>query len=284
MSKKQEIILLTGDGWGLEVPTAAQRIKDDLLAASRLITAVSDQQSSSIARAQVGTLADIRIAVEKTRKTVKEPVLELGQRIDAAAKDYIGQLVDEEKRLTKLVGDHAAAVDAERRTAELARQAAERERLRLEILEQQRAKAVEMERIRLGEAAEKARKLAEEALFAGQDDEAEDAARAEAHAAAEKAKLDAVEAGERARAEAAKAAADALASAVLIPRQAEGVKFEIDFEITNLATLYKGAPNLVDLTPKRAAILAELKFQRDQGFRPGLPGLIVTQKAIISKK
>lgn len=285
MSKdKQEIIILTGDGWGLKVTDSANALKAELMKTAAAITSVTDSLTSTTARAKISELAAIRIAVEKKRKEVKAPIIELGGRIDAAAKDYIGQLTDEENRLSKLVGDHAAKIEAERQAAERARLAAERERMRLELLEEQRQKAAEMERTRIAEAAEKARKDAEEALFAGDDDDIEEAAEAELAAAQEQARLEAIEAEAKAKAIEAKAQADHLAQTLMAPPpKAEGVKFDLDFEVTDIHALYAHASSLVTLTERRADILALLKRQKEQGMQPGLPGVIVTQKARITK-
>jgi len=81
-----------------------------------------------------------------------------------------------------------------------------------------------------------------------------------------------------------KAQADALAAAIIAPRQAEGVKFDIDFEVTDIHALYMAWRSMVELTPKRAVILAHLKAQKDRGEKPGLAGILVTQKPRISTK
>jgi regulator of protease activity HflC (stomatin/prohibitin superfamily) len=284
-------MVLTGDGYGIEVSQSAIQLKQDLLAETKAFTTVSSPAESNQARAFIGRLAEVRIAVEKRRKEVKEPVLDLGKKIDAAAKDYSGTLSDEESRITHLVGIYAERIEAERRKAEKERQDAERERLRLELIAEAKRKREEEEKAAQAAAAEAARIAAEEAQFnaASEEEEAEaDKLKAFAEHEAmlmEKRQQDiAIAEAERQRA-AEEASKIALETALTAKASApvEGVKFEIDFEVTNLDELYQADSSLVTLTARRADILAVLKGQQAHGMKPGLPGIIVTQKAKISK-
>ena len=52
-----------------------------------------------------------------------------------------------------------------------------------------------------------------------------------------------------------------------------------DFEVTDIKSLYQNFPELVDLTPRRADILARIKgFATSYGKLPDVPGLRVFEK------
>lgn len=286
-----EIMILTGNGYGIEVSQSAIQLKKELLVETATVKSVTNADESNRARTFIGRLAEVRIAVEKRRKAVKEPVLELGKLIDSAAKDYAGTLSDEEKRLEDAVGSYARKVEEERRKAERERQEAERERLRLELIAEAKRKREEEEKAAQAAAAEAARIAAEEAQFnaASDEDEAEaEKLKAEAEHEAmllEKRQKDIAAAEFERQRQAEEASKLALEAALTVNATApvEGVKFEIDFEVTNLAELYQADSSLVTLTARRAEILAVLKGQQAHGMKPGLPGIIVTQKAKISK-
>jgi hypothetical protein len=72
----------------------------------------------------------MRIEVEKSRKLVKEPVNRIGKMIDNAAADFLAEIVAEENRIKKIVGDHAE---------EVLRIKAEKERIEREAFEAARA-------------------------------------------------------------------------------------------------------------------------------------------------
>lgn len=116
------------------------------------INSVTDLDEAAASLLEVKTLAD---SVEKSRKEVKAPVLDVGRNIDSTAKKFLEPLTKEQKRLSILVGSYQ---EAERRKAEQAR--AE-------------------EAARQAEAMAEMKRKEAEALAAG-DEAAADAARAEA--------------------------------------------------------------------------------------------------------
>lgn len=268
-------LILAGNGYSLEVSPDAEAQKAELIRHSALIVEVSDNTAAEAARGQLGKLAALRILCEKSRKGVKDPVLKIGKDIDAKAAEFVGAIEAEEKRLSGLIGSHAAKVEAERQ-AELRRQ---REEEQKRIAEEQR---LAREAEAAAAAAEKARKAEEAALFS--DDE-EDAAKAAADAAAAEAARQkvAAEQQEAARAaEAAKAASFALPAA----EKVDGVSFAPDFEVLDIAALYAAFPSLVKLEVKRADTLAQIKsyMDRHNGDLPIVPGLAITKKAVVSKR
>lgn len=226
-----DTLILSGNGYALGIAPGAEALKRSLLEASAVVVQVSSGLTHETAMGILRDLAAFRLALEKSRKAVKQPVLDLGSAIDAKAKSFGAEIHAEEARITRLVQDHAAKIEAERRKREA----------------EARAQAEAAERQRL-EAERKQREAAEAA------------ARAEAakgRAAREKAEAEA----EAARAEARRleALASAPAAPVPLPPPPSAVKPDLDFEITDIHALYKAAPELVDLCPRRREILAAIK-------------------------
>jgi chromosome segregation ATPase len=238
------VFRLTGDGFGLTANRAAIELRESLLdRADELQTCTNSAESVTI-REVIRDLASFRNRLEESRKAVKAPLLELGKKIDDAAKTFGGDAAQEEKRLAGLVTSYAAEEERKRReAAEAARREAE-------------AKACA--------AAEEARRIAAEEARTAREKQAQEAAQAAAAQAA-------------ARAAAAEEATRFSAPAV------SGVKAELDFEVEDIRKLYEIAPMLVEVLPRRAAILAELKRMRDAGHVVGLPGIRVVEKLKVTK-
>lgn len=116
-------LILAGDGYQLTISAEAEQRKAELLAKAEAITTVTDNDESAKAQFQTRSLAAMRIEVEKSRKLVKEPVNRIAKMIDNAAADFLAEIVAEENRIKKLVGDHANEVmriKAEKEAAERA--------------------------------------------------------------------------------------------------------------------------------------------------------------------
>lgn len=123
-------LILAGDGYQLTISEEATARKTALLAKSGSITSVASNDDSGRAQFQTRSLAAMRIEVEKSRKLVKEPVNRIGKMIDAAAAEFLEEIVAEENRIKKLVGAHAE---------EVLRIKAEKERIEREAFEAARA-------------------------------------------------------------------------------------------------------------------------------------------------
>ena len=123
-------LILAGDGYQLTISAEAEQRKAELLAKAEAITTVTDNDESAKAQFQTRSLAAMRIEVEKSRKLVKEPVNRIGKMIDAAAAEFLEEIVAEENRIKKLVGAHAE---------EVLRIKAEKERIEREAFEAARA-------------------------------------------------------------------------------------------------------------------------------------------------
>lgn len=225
-------LILAGNGYELSIAQDANEKKAELLATSTRVLIVTDNDQSADAQHVVRQLAGMRNLVEKSRKAVKEPVLEVGKRIDTMAKEFLKEIEIEENRIRNLIGKHAE---------EVAKARAEKE----------------AEERRAFEAARAAREAAEAAEAAAAAASAKQLTIAEIAAA----KVAAKEA-EAERQETLALRMDASA-AVAETKVAEGVRFAWDFEVTNLEVLARTCRDLVTIEPKRSAILAELKSMDD---------------------
>jgi hypothetical protein len=286
-------LAILGDGYTIQITPEAEAQKATIIEASRRIIAVTDQDSCDIAQSRLKALAAVRIAVDKSREMVKRPVLELGRTIDGIARDFAAEVVAEETRLDQLIKDFARE---QQRIAREAREAAERERQRIEREEheakmaamkaEQEAERQRMEAERQRHEAEMARLRAERS----KDEAAEAEARRREQEAAQ-AQREAAERAEAARVAAEQAAADArrqeeaARAAVVTPAIPQGVKEEIDFEVTDIHVFAEKFPQLVTITPKRADILAALKKSfLKKGTLPAVPGLRVFQNLKVTTR
>jgi phage-related minor tail protein len=261
-----EPLSLSGDGFKLIVAPEAAQLKAEIIARSASITRVSGPDENDTARASIKALAAMRNAVSKCRETIKKPVLEIGRKIDSAAKEFVGEIDAEEKRVTGLVAGYAAEVERERqrvlREMEAKRQAEEQAR---------------REQEETARAAEAARIAAEQAAWEASDD-AQSAKAAEAAKQAEESR--------RAAEEAAKAAESKREMIAPPPAKAEGVKFEMDYEVTDVHALYRFRPAFVNLEARRADILAWLKTIDDLDSipEPDECGIRITRRAKVSTR
>jgi uncharacterized membrane protein YqiK len=253
-----EALILSGEGYNLEVAPDIIAQKATLIEHSALIVSVNDQSSSDAAGDQIKKLAAMRNMVEKSRTTVKAPVLAVGKRIDELAKEFQASITEEENRLKRLQGDYAAAVLAERnrilREQEAQRQAEEKARREAEAA----AAKIEADRIAAEQAAWEATTPEEEAAAVKAADEAK---------AAELKRLE----------EAAKAQA-VVTTPTFIPEAVKGVKMVADFEVTDIDSLYRHNAGLVTLTERRKEILDAIARQTIGETLPTIPGLRVFLK------
>jgi hypothetical protein len=107
--------------------------RDIAVLEARQITTITDAFEAEIATDALRGVSVLAKEIESARVAVKAPVIALGKKIDETAKAFIVDLVSEELRLNRLLGDYAAdkqrKADAERRAAQeeadrLAREAA----------------------------------------------------------------------------------------------------------------------------------------------------------------
>ena len=249
-------LILAGDGYQLTISPEAEAQKLKLLARAAKIVIVTSNDLSADAQFEKRQLAAMRIAVEKSRKEIKEPVNRIGKLIDSTAADFMADITAEEKRIDILVGNHATEVERLKR-----------------IKEQEERRAFDDAR------------RARDAALAAQ--EAADAAKANHQGiAAVLEALAAARAAEDARVQTLATRMDASAD-LAGTKVAEGVRFAWDFEVSNLDLLATTRRGLVTIEPRRAAILEWLKAAEARGDAAGLAeeiGILAYKKPIVSSR
>ena len=111
----------------VSVPAEHVEARDRLIAQAKLLVAVQNPTAQAKAVELGRKLREIQTSTEAARKEVKAPVLDLGQRIDDAAKTFVGPVDSEIRRLIGLVNAFQAAETEKRRAAEVAAEKARRE-------------------------------------------------------------------------------------------------------------------------------------------------------------
>lgn len=231
--------------------------KQLLLVEAGEITAVNDAFEADCATQALRKIKALQSQIERSRKDVKKPVLELGRRIDSIADEFCVDLESETSRLTKLLNAHVeremrARQEEERKAREAAQEAArkaEAERRR------QEAEARRLEEDR----------RAAEAAAAAPFDEQEKAEAA--------AKLKAIEEQKRAMAAAAQAAPLPVPA---VPKPPPPPAKEVwHFRVNDIAALYAARPDLVRLSENVSAIQADIK-----GGMRQCPGLEIWSEVV----
>src|SRR5690606_28356344 len=173
--------------------------RDRLLVLARRGKTIADAASAQRAAEVLKAIKGFTRGIESARKDAKAPVLELGQRLDATAKELTADLEAEATRISRLVGEWQAE---QNRIAEEARRKAweEEQRIRREAEARERA---EQERLAAEQRArEEAARKEQEELQARAARARSEKKRAELEAAAEavrlKAEQEAKEAEQRA--------------------------------------------------------------------------------------
>lgn len=214
----------------ITVAAEARRHRDELLERSATVVAVKDRLDADDATNVLRDLKAYSAAIEAARVSAKGPVLDVGRKIDALAKELAEKTTAEANRIAKVVGAFEAE---ERRKLEEARYQAELEARRI---------AAEAQR----EAA-KARAAAPDALTA---DRASDAV-------LEKATEQVVAIRQE-------------AAAVSTRQAGTQVRTEVLFEVEDIRALYAAHPELVTLEPNGTAIRAIIRANPNiqiQGLR-----------------
>lgn len=276
------LLTLAGiDDAQLTATSAARLKRDGLIADARCILTVRDTEGANLAAIALRDVKTFTRSIEEARADVKGPVLDLGKRIDALARELTAELETEATRLSRVLGAFQAE---EKRKADEAREKALAEERR--IWEEAKAKEeaiVAEARKKEAEEREKARKEAEE-LAAKASRARSEAGRAKALEEAENAKMRAqMEADERERAaeverqdriEKARismVAARVEAVNVVTPKPAGvSTRESYEFEVLDIAQLYEAHPLFVVLTPNMTVIKAALKQLPEGKIIPGI--------------
>ncbi len=116
----------------IEVDAEALARKEEAVAAAREIELVNNAFLGELAVQQLRSLKSLLEQAESLRVELKAPVLELGRKLDTAAKGYKKELAEEYERLHQLVNDYTEGLVNASKLAEDTRNAA------LEALERRR--------------------------------------------------------------------------------------------------------------------------------------------------
>jgi hypothetical protein len=247
----------------IAIETRAVESRDLAVSSAQALPSVSSESDARAAANIIRDLRSIQKQTEESRSDVKRPVLDLGKRIDAIAKEFIGPVESELSRVSRLLTTWQVEQDRIAREAEAKRQA----ELRAAAEAEAKARA-EAERARAKAEAE-ARAAAKKA-----ESESDPFALAEAEAAAKAARDRESQKIQQAE-EAARAARLKAAQELPVAQKLAGVtvKRQPDFEILDLQRLARSRPDLVTITPKRADIIAEIRKAGEWDGKRPVPGI-----------
>ena len=272
----QSLIIYDPAARTISLAAAAEEAKVAALNGCALIGTVKNAEQQQEAVNAVRDVKAVLLAVERARKSVKEPLLEACRLIDSAAKKFVEELDAEELRVNTELGNYQAEIVAEARRQEQKRQAELRKIEEERIAEQRRLAAIaaEAERKRLEEArkaeaaaAAERKRIADEAAAArSKADKARLEKERAGFEAKQKAEADAREV-QRLKDEAARKMEqerqDALARQAVeavgpaaVPQKAKGqvVKPVWTFEVTDIWLLARTNPGLVRIEPNTSEI------------------------------
>jgi len=280
----------------VEVHAEASRLKEDALASGALIGIVTNEVSNAAAVEAMKEIKSVLSLAETTRQRIKQPVLDLARAIDGRAKEFSLELQEELNRLGQACADFQTAqlerVRAQERARqeELARIEREKREALRKIEEEERRKAEEARR----KIEEEERRRAEEARRKAAAEAAAARSEADRQAAFERAKAEAarlaVEAEARVKAEEQRLAAEANAQAkaeeerraqeqmslgpapAAIRADGQTSKMTWSWEVTDIWTLARMQPALVEITPRRQQINDVITSMSAAG-EPKIPGL-----------
>ena len=238
-------------GVAVEFVAEAYPKRDKAVAAAAGIISIVDPVEQSAAVTALRLLKAISKEVEASRKSAKAPVLDLGKRVDAIAEQFVAPVVVEEQRLTKLLTDFE--VEQQRLRDEEARKA-QADADRLAAAERKKADALRAQQ------SEAERELAAAREAAGDAETKEELATA--RIAVEAALRRVLDLGGRIDS-ANDAAVVAQAFPTPVPKAAAPAGLTAQqpwtFEILDLKAFAAACPDLVEITPKRSAILAMIR-------------------------
>lgn len=243
-----DLVLFHADLRAVKPTPEAERLKAEALECSALIGAVTDESTNAGAVEALKSLSKVIKAVESARKSVKEPFLEMGRRIDATAKAFVEDLAAEQSRISKESADWQTEQTRRMREIEEARA---KEAARIERERQEELRKIDEARI----AAEHAAQLkAQEEARAARNEQERIAAEARAKVESERIAKEADAAAKRAE-ELTKQQVESLPPPAL-PTKAEGqiVREEWNFEVTDIWLLVRMHPGFVRVEVNRQEI------------------------------
>ena len=239
--------------------------KLEYLAKSQPIVICEDDTDRNLVISLAAQIKTHLAAVETERVAIKEPFLNAGRAIDAAAKTHVLELDAELKRLNNLAGAYEAEKQRLARIAEQQR-AAEEARLAREKMaaEREAARLVEEARKKAEAAAAKGRELTDQQKAKQMEEQMEAAEKAEA-AEAEERRI-------------------ATERSIALQQQAESkptgaaLRTEIEVVVHDIKALYAKEPACVKLTADVSMIKAFHKAGRE------LPGVTITERPVFATR
>ena len=129
MSDQLPILVTRGPLPDIAIQSDAITLRDAALETAAIIGRVTNADEQEQAVAAQKELAAVIKLCEASRKAVKEPFITIGRTIDKTAKLFLADCEDEKERLGALVGHYQYEEQEKARLAEVARKAAENERL-----------------------------------------------------------------------------------------------------------------------------------------------------------
>lgn len=241
-----------------QLPNAIQE-RDDVLTGSKDITVIDSEFTFLIAADSFASLAEIARSVERSRVAVKNPVLELGRKIDSVAKDFLTEVVTEHSRLDKLITVYR---DKQRKNTE-EQLRLQNERLAQIEREKREAEAAEVKRLADIANAETARKQAElDAQTAFTPKEAVDAAAEANRAVEEHNRLVAEgEAQKQRQADLAKQQQAVQRQVIVAPQKVAGLteRKVWKFEVMDIHAVYANTPGLCRLEINASAVNEQIR-------------------------
>lgn len=237
--------------------------------APKAITCADTRQEVADALAAVNRLLK---EVESGRKEVKAPVLDLGRKIDATAEEFTAPLAVAQRALQTVL-----TKDAEEQ-ARIARESEEQRQAELKR-QQDEADAKQAELDRQARQAEQVKAEAERKAREATDTESRAKAQQEAKEASDK--VSAVDAQKEKEAAQAKLQQAELIRQPVAPAKASGttVRTSWTFDVVDVHELLKARPELVELTVRRADVLALIRT----GIRE-IPGLNIRQETVANAR
>ncbi len=246
--------------------------RDRVLDRATFIDEVTNKTEFALATDAGQDLATFVRSIEKTRKSLKQPLLDAGRLIDATAEEAVKVVKEELDRVGKLCNDF--------QTAELARERKEREAAEAEARRLQAIidEAARKERLRLQALETERLRLEQEAISARSKK-----AREEAAAKAEEISESILET--ELAADFAEEPEPVVAAPVTEAARVKGsaVKTELDFEVTDKAALFKAYPHLFQpLEVKTSDVRAFVNVKHPTFDVNKIPGLRVFEKTKVS--
>ena len=222
----------------IAIDPKAVAARDEAIENAHLVVTIRTHNQAVAGADALRGLRAITKAVESSRTAAKAPVLELGRRIDAAAKEFNASAEAEIARITAMLTAHETEqrridAEAERKRQEEARRRQAEEAARLAEIARQQQEAARAERAAVNErerAAAEARRVA-----------AEQAAAIERAAAAER---------------------QANLPVVTERPKVTGtvVREEWNFDVLDLKAFAETYPDLVEITVRRSAVLEKIRL------------------------